>query len=67
MMALQVVVVMCVKDFSWPMLILASYCIGGVINHSLMLGRCHTDLFNKYANLIVLMPTKVRNLIINDK
>jgi len=38
MMALQVVVVMCVKDLSWPLLILASYCLGGVINHSLMLG-----------------------------
>jgi sphingolipid delta-4 desaturase len=26
-----------VKDLSWPMLILAAYCFGGVINHSLTL------------------------------
>ncbi|KAF4529733.1 hypothetical protein B566_EDAN017768 [Ephemera danica] len=37
MMSLQLVCMFLIKDQSWPVVMLAAYCIGGVINHSLML------------------------------
>ncbi|CAB3360311.1 Hypothetical predicted protein [Cloeon dipterum] len=73
MMALQAVLVMYVKDFSWPMLVLASYCVGGVINHSLMLAVheiAHNQAFGHgqpmlnrwfgmFANLPIVLPFSI--------
>ena len=44
-----------VKDLSYPMLFLLAYCFGGVINHSLMLGKQKYTLINldKIFNLCI--------------
>lgn len=39
MVSLQFAMFFVMKDRSWPTIIIASYCIGGVINHSLSLGK----------------------------
>uniref|UniRef100_A0A1A9UYB0 sphingolipid 4-desaturase n=1 Tax=Glossina austeni TaxID=7395 RepID=A0A1A9UYB0_GLOAU len=37
MVLTQILALFVVKDFSWQMLIVAAYCFGGILNHSLML------------------------------
>ncbi|XP_036340448.1 sphingolipid delta(4)-desaturase DES1-like, partial [Rhagoletis pomonella] len=37
MVLLQMLALFVVKDISWPLLIVAAYCFGGILNHSLML------------------------------
>lgn len=61
------------KDRSWPVLILAAYCLGGVINHSLMLAiheishnlafgharPMHNKIFGYFANLPIGIPVSI--------
>ena len=35
----QILSLFVVQHFQWPLLILSAYCVGGVINHTLMLGE----------------------------
>lgn len=37
MVVTQIIACYVVKDLSWPILLLAAYCFGGVINHSMTL------------------------------
>lgn len=46
MVLAQLVMIFVMKGQSWPITILAAYCIGGVINHSLMLA-CHEIAHNQ--------------------
>jgi len=39
MMTVQLILMHLMRDQSWTILLLTAYCIGGVINHSLMLGK----------------------------
>jgi len=39
MISLQVVLMFLMRGQSWSILLLTAYCFGGVINHSLMLGK----------------------------
>lgn len=39
MVLLQFCMMYILKDKSWPVILLVAYCFGGVINHSLMLGK----------------------------
>lgn len=40
-MTVQLILMHLMRDQSWTILLLTAYCIGGVINHSLMLGKCY--------------------------
>lgn len=42
MVTIQMIMMFVIKDQSWPVLLLAAYMLGGVINHSLMLGEQST-------------------------
>lgn len=42
MVSIQMIMMFVIKDQSWPVLLLAAYMFGGVINHSLMLGEQST-------------------------
>ena len=39
MVLTQFAMLFVMKDRSWPTIFLVGYCFGGVINHSLMLGK----------------------------
>lgn len=39
MVLIQFGMLFVMRDRSWPVIILVAYCFGGVINHSLMLGK----------------------------
>lgn len=41
----QFLLMFILRDKSWPVLLLVAYCLGGVINHSLMLGNSLNTLF----------------------
>ncbi|XP_050500417.1 sphingolipid delta(4)-desaturase DES1 [Diabrotica virgifera virgifera] len=73
MVLTQFVLLYLLKDRSWPVLILVAYCLGGVINHSLMLAiheishnlafgharPLHNKLFGFFANLPIGLPITI--------
>lgn len=73
MMSLQFLVMYLIKDMSWPIIALAAYFIGGVINHSLSLAiheishnlafgharPLHNRLFGFFANLPIGVPISI--------
>jgi sphingolipid delta-4 desaturase len=73
MVFIQITISYIIKDFSWPMLILCAYAIGGTFNHSLSLGLheiahnlafgCSKPLANRllgfFANLPLGVPASI--------
>ncbi|XP_056634945.1 sphingolipid delta(4)-desaturase DES1 [Diorhabda sublineata] len=69
----QFLLMFLLKDRSWPVLILTAYCLGGVINHSLMLAiheishnlafgharPMHNKIFGYFANLPIGIPVSI--------
>lgn len=48
MVLTQFILMYILRNKSWPILLLVAYCLGGVINHSLMLGKWKPYIaFNK--------------------
>lgn len=45
MVVVQFLMLNILKNQSWPVILLTAYCFGGVINHSLMLGKYELSLF----------------------
>lgn len=54
MVFIQFILMYLLRNESWPVLLLVAYCLGGVINHSLMLGELlkyfHNDIITFYLN-----------------
>ncbi|XP_076255230.1 delta4-sphingolipid-FADS-like protein ifc isoform X2 [Rhynchophorus ferrugineus] len=73
MVLTQFVLMFILRDKSWPVLLLVAYCLGGVINHSLMLAiheishnlafgharPMHNRLFGFFANLPIGIPISI--------
>lgn len=46
MITVQMAMIFIVPRFPWPLVIGLAYCFGGVINHSLMLGKTFCDILH---------------------
>ncbi|KAK6633698.1 hypothetical protein RUM44_004305 [Polyplax serrata] len=73
MISIQVVLMHLMRDQSWPIILLTAYCLGGVINHSLMLAIHEIShnlafgharpmanrIFGMFTNLVIGIPISV--------